>query len=88
MVGQPDVLTGLPGAAERVRVSRFDEAWHRLPSRSRCSAFWPRGIEQEFLPLCREFRLGTTVYYPFAGGLLTGKQKFEAPLPPRATRLP
>ena len=40
-----------------------------------------RGIEQEFLPMCREFGLGTVVYNPLAGGLLTGKQKFEAPLP-------
>jgi len=40
-----------------------------------------RGIEQEFLPMCREFGLATVVYNPLAGGLLTGKQKFEAPLP-------
>jgi aryl-alcohol dehydrogenase-like predicted oxidoreductase len=40
-----------------------------------------RGIEQEFLPVCREFGIGTVVYNPLAGGLLTGKQKFEAPLP-------
>lgn len=32
-----------------------------------------RGIEQEFLPFCREFKLGLTVYNPLAGGLLTGK---------------
>jgi aryl-alcohol dehydrogenase-like predicted oxidoreductase len=40
-----------------------------------------RGIEQEFLPMCREFGLGTVVYNPLAGGILTGKQKFAAPLP-------
>jgi aryl-alcohol dehydrogenase-like predicted oxidoreductase len=40
-----------------------------------------RGIEQEFLPMCREFGVSTVVYNPLAGGLLTGKQKFEAPLP-------
>lgn len=40
-----------------------------------------RGIEQEFLPMCREFGIGTVVYNPLAGGLLTGKQRFEAPLP-------
>ena len=39
-----------------------------------------RGIEQEFLPMCREFGIGTVVYNPLAGGILTGKQKFEAPL--------
>jgi len=32
-----------------------------------------RGIEQELLPLCREFNLGVMVYNPLAGGLLTGK---------------
>jgi aryl-alcohol dehydrogenase-like predicted oxidoreductase len=40
-----------------------------------------RGIEQEFLPMCREFGVATVVYNPLAGGLLTGKQQFAAPLP-------
>lgn len=40
-----------------------------------------RGIEQEFLPMCREFGLATVVYNPLAGGLLTGKQTAAAPLP-------
>lgn len=40
-----------------------------------------RGIEQEYLPMCREFGVSTVVYNPLAGGLLTGKQKMEAPLP-------
>ncbi|HWA87881.1 MAG TPA: aldo/keto reductase [Opitutus sp.] len=40
-----------------------------------------RGIEQEFLPMCREFGVATIVYNPLAGGLLTGKQQFAAPLP-------
>ena len=31
--------------------------------------------------MCRQFSLGTVVYNPLAGGLLTGKQKIEAPLP-------
>ena len=39
-----------------------------------------RGIEQELLPMCREFGIGTVIYNPLAGGILTGKQKFEAPL--------
>jgi 1-deoxyxylulose-5-phosphate synthase len=39
-----------------------------------------RGIEQEFMPMCREFGLSTVVYNPLAGGLLTGKQNREAPL--------
>jgi aryl-alcohol dehydrogenase-like predicted oxidoreductase len=32
-----------------------------------------RGIEQEFVPFCREMEMGITVYNPLAGGLLTGK---------------
>jgi aryl-alcohol dehydrogenase-like predicted oxidoreductase len=40
-----------------------------------------RGIEQEFLPMGKEYGLATVVYNPLAGGLLTGKQKFAAPLP-------
>jgi 1-deoxyxylulose-5-phosphate synthase len=39
-----------------------------------------RGIEQDFLPMCAQLGVSTVVYNPLAGGLLTGKQKFEAPL--------
>ena len=39
-----------------------------------------RGLEQEYLPMCREFGVATVVYNPLAGGLLTGKQNREAPL--------
>ncbi|HVX66919.1 MAG TPA: aldo/keto reductase, partial [Bryobacteraceae bacterium] len=40
-----------------------------------------RGIEQEFLPMCREFGISTVVYNPLAGGLLTGKPRRDQPLP-------
>ncbi len=40
-----------------------------------------RGIEQEYLPMCKEFDVATVVYNPLAGGLLTGKQPSQAPLP-------
>ncbi len=40
-----------------------------------------RGIEQEYLPMAKEFGVSTVVYNPLAGGLLTGKQKRDAPLP-------
>jgi aryl-alcohol dehydrogenase-like predicted oxidoreductase len=40
-----------------------------------------RGIEQEYLPMCKEFGASTVVYNPLAGGLLTGKQRAQAPLP-------
>jgi len=39
-----------------------------------------RGIEQEYLPMAKQFGISTVVYNPLAGGLLTGKQKREAPL--------
>ena len=40
-----------------------------------------RGIEQEYLPMCRELGVSTIVYNPLAGGLLTGKQQRGLPLP-------
>ncbi len=40
-----------------------------------------RGIEQEYLPMCKEFGVSSIVYNPLAGGMLTGKQQREAPLP-------
>ena len=39
-----------------------------------------RGIEQEYLPMCKQFDISTVVYNPLAGGLLTGKQQSHAPL--------
>lgn len=39
-----------------------------------------RGIEQEYLPMCKQFGVSTVVYNPLAGGMLTGKQKRNAPL--------
>jgi aryl-alcohol dehydrogenase-like predicted oxidoreductase len=40
-----------------------------------------RGIEQEYLPMCKQFGVSNIVYNPLAGGLLTGKHKREAPIP-------
>jgi 1-deoxyxylulose-5-phosphate synthase len=39
-----------------------------------------RGVEQEFLPMCRHFGIFTCIYNPLAGGLLTGKQPPVQPL--------
>jgi len=36
-----------------------------------------RGIEQEYLEFCREFRIGNICYNPLAGGLLTGKHSLQ-----------
>ena len=40
-----------------------------------------RGIEQEYLPMCKELGVSTVVYNPLAGGLLTGKQSPHGPVP-------
>lgn len=40
-----------------------------------------RGIEQEFLPMARTFGVTTIAYNPLAGGLLTGKQNPDGPIP-------
>src|SRR5438045_1126164 len=38
-----------------------------------------RGIEQEYLPMTKDLGVSTVVYNPLAGGMLTGKQKRDAP---------
>ena len=40
-----------------------------------------RGIEQEYVPFCKEYEVAMVVYNPLAGGLLTGKQHRDRPLP-------
>jgi aryl-alcohol dehydrogenase-like predicted oxidoreductase len=40
-----------------------------------------RGIEQEYLPMCKDFGVSTVVYNPLAGGLLTGKHRQEVFIP-------
>ncbi len=40
-----------------------------------------RGIEQEYIPCCQQLGVSMIVYNPLAGGLLTGKQNRERPLP-------
>jgi aryl-alcohol dehydrogenase-like predicted oxidoreductase len=44
-----------------------------------------RGIEQEYLACCREYRIGLVAYNPLAGGLLSGKHSRNAP-PAAGTR--
>jgi aryl-alcohol dehydrogenase-like predicted oxidoreductase len=40
-----------------------------------------RGIEQEYVAMCKQFGVSIVVYSPLAGGLLTGKQPRSGPLP-------
>jgi voltage-dependent potassium channel beta subunit len=47
--------------------------------------FFRDRVEKEFAPLYREFGLGTTVWSPLAGGLLTGKYNNGIPAGTRAT---
>jgi aryl-alcohol dehydrogenase-like predicted oxidoreductase len=39
-----------------------------------------RGIEQEFLPMSKEYKIANVVYNPLAGGLLTGKHNATEPI--------
>ncbi len=39
-----------------------------------------RGIEQEFLPMSKEFGVASVVFNPLAGGLLTGKHSAQQPV--------
>ena len=39
-----------------------------------------RGIEQEFLPMSKNFKIANVVYNPLAGGLLTGKHNSQEPI--------
>jgi aryl-alcohol dehydrogenase-like predicted oxidoreductase len=39
-----------------------------------------RGIEQEYQAMAKEFGISTVVYNPLAGGMLTGKQRRDAPI--------
>jgi aryl-alcohol dehydrogenase-like predicted oxidoreductase len=39
-----------------------------------------RGLEQEFIPMAKDFGVSIVAYNPLAGGMLTGKQSREAPI--------
>lgn len=54
-----------------------DHGWHAPYVSQPIYNLLARGIEQEYLPMCRQFGISTVVYNPLAGGLLTGKHKQE-----------
>ena len=54
-----------------------DHGWHAPYVSQPMYNLLARGIEQEYLPMCRQFGISTVVYNPLAGGLLTGKHKQE-----------
>ncbi len=52
-----------------------DRGWHAPYVSQPMYNLLARGIEQEYLSMCKEFGVSTVVYNPLAGGLLTGKHK-------------
>jgi 1-deoxyxylulose-5-phosphate synthase len=52
-----------------------DRGWHAPYISQPMYNLLARGIEQEYLPMCKEFSISTVVYNPLAGGLLTGKHR-------------
>ena len=41
-----------------------------------------RAVESEVIPFCKTTNVGLIPYFPLAGGFLTGKYKFNQPIPP------
>jgi aryl-alcohol dehydrogenase-like predicted oxidoreductase len=58
-----------------------DRGWHAPFVSQPMYNLLARGIEQEFLPMCKRFEIANIVYNPLAGGLLTGKHKPETVTP-------
>lgn len=58
-----------------------DRGWHPPYLSQPMYNLLARGIEQEYLPMCKEFGVSTVVYNPLAGGLLTGKHRHSQVIP-------
>jgi aryl-alcohol dehydrogenase-like predicted oxidoreductase len=58
-----------------------DRSWHAPYISQPMYNLLARGIEQEYLAMCKEFGVSTVVYNPLAGGLLTGKHRQETYTP-------
>ncbi|MGB8768607.1 MAG: aldo/keto reductase [Candidatus Korobacteraceae bacterium] len=58
-----------------------DHGWHAPYISQPMYNLLARGIEQEYLPMCKEFGVSTVVYNPLAGGLLTGKHRQSQVIP-------
>ena len=54
-----------------------DRGWHAPYVSQPMYNLLARGIEQEYLPMCRQFGISMVIYNPLAGGLLTGKHQQE-----------
>src|SRR6516165_734330 len=58
-----------------------DRQWHAPYVSQPMYNLLARGIEQEYLAMCKEFGVSTVVYNPLAGGLLTGKHRQDFVIP-------
>lgn len=58
-----------------------DRGWHAPYISQPMYNLLARGIEQEYLAMCKRFGISNVVYNPLAGGLLTGKHRQEKVTP-------
>jgi voltage-dependent potassium channel beta subunit len=66
--------------AEAAHIARREHLIPPTMEQPQYNMFTRERVEKEYAPLYREFGLGTTVWSPLAGGLLTGK--YEKGIPP------
>jgi aryl-alcohol dehydrogenase-like predicted oxidoreductase len=79
--------SNMPAAqvAEAERIA-FSNGWHRFVSCQDQYNLLSRQIEAELIPAIMAHDLALLPYFPLASGMLTGKYRFGAPIPP-GTRL-
>ena len=71
--------------AEAVHIARREHLIPPTMEQPQYNMFVRERVEKEYAPLYREFGLGTTIWSPLAGGLLTGKYDQGMPPGTRAT---
>ncbi len=71
--------------AEAVHIARREHLIPPTMEQPQYNMFTRERVEKEYAPLYRDFGLGTTVWSPLAGGLLTGKYDEGIPTGTRAS---
>lgn len=71
--------------AEAYRIARSEHLIPPAMEQPQYNMFHRERVEKEYAPLYKEFGLGTTVWSPLAGGLLTGKYNRGIPRGSRPT---
>ena len=71
--------------AEAVHIARREHLLPPVTEQPQYNMFTRDRMEKEYAPLYRDFGLGTTVWSPLAGGLLTGKYNRGIPQGTRAS---